>query len=214
MDPRINEAIEKHEDFQRLERKFSLDFVVSCMLDSRKADTGTAKIVGRLLKEHGRDPSLFVNEVLYHERAELADFRNLGYSDSRLGDTRIGDQNYDVVHGAAKRREMKFIQHVGDKVLGEQLPFLAIVFGTMGPGPDYDLPIPPYQALFRSIQQRMGWADSEYKNPFTMENVEGAISLFKLGGDKCTGEKTALSYAKDYLSGRKSDVTSPPPWAF
>jgi hypothetical protein len=110
MEEQIKTAIERHEDYQRLQQVFSLDFLIDCFTNPRRGNTGTARWVGGLLRDYGKSPTLFVSGVHYHELVEAEEFKKMGYADQQLGDNKSNDPNYNFADTIAKRKELEFYQ--------------------------------------------------------------------------------------------------------
>jgi len=202
MDEKVQKAIVQHEDYQRLQKVFSLDFVIDCLTNSRRGPQ--ARFIGNLLKNNSANLSLFTNGMFYHELVELEGFRNFGYSDEELGANHSQDSNSHKVCFLAKRKELSLHKDIGQQILAVELPFLSLVMAAFAPGQDYEIPAPPFDILCESIVERISSGMQEYEKPFTIEQVKQAIELYRLGGDKCSGERFALDYAQMYISSKKT----------
>jgi len=198
MDNKIKQAVEQYENYQRLQKVFSLEFVVNCLTNPRRGD---ARIIGEILKKQVPTPTLLINGIHYHELVELEEFRRLGYSDDQLGDNHSQDSNYQLADTQAKRKELEFYQAVAESAVGLKPPFLSWVFSVLAPSKDLGMPMPTFEIMVRGKESR---GPDFYKDSFNMQDVKNCISLWKMGGNPCSGESIALSYAQDYLSGRRA----------
>ena len=201
MDKRVKDALEKHRHYTRLKSTFSLGFLVNCIKNmSRNSNRGG--IIGNILEKYGQNLSLFISGIHYHELVELEEKRKLGHSDEEMGDIHIHRSCIEKIHVIAKSKELKFYQEIGKEVLKDTLPWLGYIMACGAPMDDYEIPHTPYDMFYEAIQKRKRQIP-EYRKHFTRDDVEKAIKLFELGGDKCSGKESALSLANDYLSGRK-----------
>lgn len=198
MDERIKLAISEHEGYQRLAKIFPLEFLIECLTNNRRREPQLT--MGRIVRDYGTDPTLFVAQVLYHERLEFEELRRLGYTDHQLGAPSNETPHFPVADLVAKRGELKFMQDIGEKIIGARLPFLAIVSGGFSVAPDYKIPGLEYHIWLKSIEKRVADGLKEYQDPFTLEDTKKSIELYKLGGERCSGESLAISLATRYVS--------------
>ena len=156
-----------------------------------------------------KNPSFFIVEIHYHELAELREFRKLGYSDYELGNPTTGDQNYGKVHALAKKQELEFCQTISKKTIGKTPPFIAWVFGCRGVCNQHGITPLTYEELYYSLEKKTDF----YSDPFTIEDVEDVIEVYRKGGDDCPDKNLTLAQSRDYLRGVKP-LRLDPPWIY
>lgn len=201
MDDSVRLAVAEHEDYQRLQKVFPLEFLLDCMTNPRRHMHGGIRMWGNILRQYASNPTLFIDGVRYHELAELEWFRNRGYSDEQLGQNHSEDPNFGIADMEAKRKELKFYQFVCERVLDAKPPFLSWTFSSLAAMKDLGVRMPgSYDEVYRAIEAR---GLDFYKDPFTLRDVEDAIVLLKKGGSQCSGEKDVLVYAQRFLSGER-----------
>jgi len=197
MDVQVQTALEQHEEYARLRNIFEYDFVVNCLTNSKRGPA--ARQIGDLLRSRKANSSFLISEIHFHELAELEELRKIGYSDERLGENHEVDPNLSQVQDKAQARELVFCQDITQRVLDICPPFIGWLFARLSLMPDYGFPEYNLDDVCRIIQRRGDF----YKQEFTLEQVAGAIRLYKLGDEICSREASAIGMARDYLSGRR-----------
>jgi hypothetical protein len=203
----LEATITGYEDYKRLKNEFPLEFVVDCLTSPSRSPK--IAFIGHLLRDTAQNPTLLIHGIRYHEMAELEGKRKLGYPDDRLDESHENNPDYPILHQNAKRKEFQFYQKIGEEVLGVKLPFLALLFASAAASVDYGRPLPPYEAFCKGIAEEAKMGMIGYEEPFTVEDYQKAVELFRIGGNKCSGEKAVRILAQRYISGERHREIQP-----
>lgn len=205
MDKKIKNLVAQYEDYQRLQKVFSLDFLIECLTNSRRGigrGIGMARWSGALLKQYRSNPTLYFNGIHYHELVEFEELRKRGESDEQLGENHAQNPHQEPAHIVAKRKELLFYQFIAKEIIGKKPPFISWPFSHLAAVVDFAIHESSfsYEMMYKGLKKNK---PELYGQQFSIEDIKDGIVLLRMGGNICSGETTALTYAKDYLSGKK-----------
>lgn len=108
MDERIKQLIAGHEEFQRLEKEFSLDFVVD---NFTKSINPEVRLLGEFLEDNPIDLSLFLSGLVFYWRSVFEQYKKREFTDKDIIEA-FAPPLRQIVHPKAIFKDLKFYQHI------------------------------------------------------------------------------------------------------
>ena len=193
---KVKSLIRDFPSFSELAEQFPVEFVVQTLLEQSQVTMNQK--VGELIREHAEGSSIFVNQVLFHERVEFAELLKMGYSESSLANPKTRKrEDYEIAHTTAKYRELELAQYMAQAIIEETPSKLEIIFALFAISDDFGLPSPPYEQFAKVLRSRI----DAYGRELTIEGVTKAISMYRIAGDPCNAANKATEYAAKFLDG-------------